>query len=203
MKKISKIVLASLIGATACNLANASSINPEKLRSKCISNEKTRWVEKTQTCVPVWPCSSKDEGIKRGYCIGHVININSIANAEKIIDEYTRSQGFGDAVGIERLNTDQVGDGSSVVALGVRTSDGSYFGVAANIEPTWTVGSPAFKGSAIREALWAYGAIDSDTLDDKSISYARCADARLLAGELCGDELQMSYDESTHKCTIK
>lgn len=55
MKKTSKIILVSLVGAVLCNLANAA-IDPVKLKKKCLKKADNYWVEKTNECISKDPC---------------------------------------------------------------------------------------------------------------------------------------------------
>lgn len=59
-----KTLLSLIAGLAVINAANAG------IKETCLEHpDKLVWVEKTQRCIPINPCTSDDEDIRKAYCI--------------------------------------------------------------------------------------------------------------------------------------
>ncbi len=77
-----KTLLCVLAGVAVIGSANAG------IKETCLEHpDKLVWVEKTQRCIPINPCKSDDESIKKAYCM----NDYSLANYYKLPEGNTLS----------------------------------------------------------------------------------------------------------------
>jgi len=94
--------------------------------------EKYVWVEKDEFCAPINPCESKDETIRKAYCVSfgsgntafYSITPEGLEMLGRKYAETVLRQGVDSIVNIGKYGV--AGDNS---AMGFKTSDGGYFAV--------------------------------------------------------------------------
>lgn len=78
MKNFLLLVIAGLV---VINAANAG------IKETCLEHpDKLVWVEKTQRCIPINPCTSDDEDIRKAYCVSPDFRIPVTSNLPKVSD---------------------------------------------------------------------------------------------------------------------
>ncbi len=150
------------------------------------------WVEKTQTCVPINPCTTSNSKIRDAYCIlaGGVVGAGD--NAEEAIRRYAKSVM---KIGVDSIKFVESSYGRPGWSL--RTTDGGYYVVEFD---------GYAKGKDIKAQLevacWAYGKELYFYTDDEnprygclgSVSKKECDDmadfASLLTGNLVEGEIE-------------
>jgi hypothetical protein len=89
--KVSKIILASMLGAAILGSAGADEYDGP--RNRCKARTDWYWVENTKTCVPKNPC--KDEKYEK-YCIRDFrdVEVNGLTKAVKLAEYYLKFKGL-------------------------------------------------------------------------------------------------------------
>ena len=88
--KVSKIILASILGAVVLNCANADDYDGP--RNRCKSKSDKIWVERTKACIPENPC--KDSNFEK-YCNRDFKNLDTgLVGYKILIDVYTKTHGI-------------------------------------------------------------------------------------------------------------
>lgn len=89
--KVSKIMLASLLGAIAINSVMADEYDGP--RNRCKAKSDKHWVEKTKECIPANPCDTNvainNPDVYRKYCADFIMSGRLSKNQEKMVyDKY-------------------------------------------------------------------------------------------------------------------
>ncbi len=130
-----KTLLSVLAGLTVMGSAFADGPSVEDRKKLCqllIDKGTHVWVEKTEACIPVNPCKSDDEQIKKAYCINY-LSLQNGASYTGVLHLYDKS-----AIDItvakiaERLGTGATSQNLPGHFFAIKTTDGGYYAAEYN-----------------------------------------------------------------------
>ncbi len=228
-----KKTLFSVIAAVAVVSSVCAAPDASRKREICEKHpEKYVWVEKDEFCAPINPCESKDETIRKAYCVsfgsGNMAFYSMTQEGLEMLGrkyaETVLKHGVNSIVRIRDYTS--INDDNT--AMGFKTSDGGYFAV---------IGGPVFDNNAdtickwtVVDAVNAHGGYGThmhdidDVVEDyesngiRTISVTQfyrmnsdtCQKIRDFAQNLIGVELphndtemENTYDFDTSKCALK
>lgn len=203
-ENMKKTLLSVVAGLAVINAASAVP-SPEDRKAMCDKYpDKYVWVEKNKACVPINPCISTNEDIRKSYCMTPMRDQHLSSDAksaiELVLNRYAEKV-LQSKVASTKLVAPFLND-DKVIYVAAQTTDGNYFVATAS-------GSkPSDPFLMMYDAAFAYGL----RLEGKEGQYwienvnslEECTDivdfASLLAGEVVHTDFH--YDSTARICDI-
>jgi hypothetical protein len=214
-KKMKKTLLSIIAGLAVVSSVGAA---PDASRKREICEkhpEKYVWVEKDEFCAPINPCESKDETIRKAYCVsfgsGNTAFYSKTPEGLEMLGRKYAETVLRQVVdSIVRIR-DHIRLNDDVAAMGFKTSDGGYFAFMGG--PIFDNDADTFCKWTVVDAVNAHGGngtyIDDVIEEDKSsgihtisitqfyrISSDTCQRIRDFAQNLINVELHNTNDGS-------
>ena len=112
-----KLLLSVLTGIAVIGSASAAP-SPSDRKALCERYpDRYVWVEKDEFCVPINPCESGNDAIRRAYCSNTIVLPYDIEKRDMIIDRYLNKVMHAAVSEVVKISGDVVG---------IKTNDGGY-----------------------------------------------------------------------------
>lgn len=197
------LICNALFLMTVCSSAFA--VSADDRQTFCESHpDKYVWVEGTEACVPINPCLSDNEAIRKRYCV-RLFAIGKLSDDKMnlVFDRYSKEALEGTHIDVKKLDEYEGG-----VYYSIKSSTGAYLVTEASkgADLNWSIANNAFFAYGTSGTWDPYGeekyGIDKPVFYSfESLDEEKCRDiadfASLLADEMV--EYKLSSDQ---KCLL-
>lgn len=202
-----KLFLFALAGLMVVGSAFALP-SPEDRKALCEKRpDKYVWVAKTEACVPINPCLSNNDEIRKAYCIGFALPREQ-DKREMIIRRYAEKVLGVRVDNIKELNTcpDQEVGVSCSKAVGIYMSDGMYMVGEYYLEVSLLSQVDDMAGAnACTLACDSYGYTGYLSGEGRyivEVNEAECTDIADFASLLYEEVIEHRYEVDTGECIL-